>query len=197
LIFNNLLVRALVTVRDLNRSTIMQFMNPVLNKFPLTRWPLIMAGGSLLLLLGAWAFQYIWHYDPCALCYDQRHIHMAVIALGLATGLALMLKPTLARFAPWPVFAIALVLLYSAGFSAWHAGIEYGWWAGPATCTSTGITEVNIADVLATINGERPSVMCDEAAWTLLGISMAGYNALISTGMAVVSGMAGYKGLKG
>ena len=62
----------------------MDTMTPVLTQFPLSRWPLLMAGGSLLLLFGAWGFQYIGHYDPCALCYDQRHIHMAVIALSLS-----------------------------------------------------------------------------------------------------------------
>lgn len=70
-------------------------MTPVLTQFPLTRWPLLMAGVSLLLLFGAWGFQYIGHYDPCALCYDQRHIHMAVIALGLACGGLLILRPAL------------------------------------------------------------------------------------------------------
>jgi len=175
----------------------MQFMTPVLRQFPLTRWPLILAGGSLSLLLGAWGFQYIGHYDPCALCYDQRHIHMAVIAMGLLTGLALIVKPSLARLAPWPIFAISVVLLYSAGFSAWHAGIEYDWWAGPATCTTNGLTSINLEDLMATLNGERPAVLCDEAAWTLLGISMAGYNALISLGMAVMAGLVAYKGLKG
>ena len=64
----------------------MQFMNPVLSQFPLTRWPLIMAGFSLAMLLGAWGFEYIGKYLPCALCYDQRYIHMAVIGLGLLGG---------------------------------------------------------------------------------------------------------------
>lgn len=171
-------------------------MTPILTRFPLTRWPLLMAGGSLLLLLGAWGFQYIGHYDPCALCYDQRYIHMAVIALGLASSAALILRPGLARFAPFMVFAVAAVLLYSAGFAAWHAGIEYGWWEGPATCTVSGGASVSVNDVLAAIGGQRPVVMCDEASWTLLGISMAGYNALISAAMAGIAIAVGVKGLR-
>lgn len=171
-------------------------MNPVLSEFPLTRWPLIMAGFSLAMLLGAWGFEYIGHYLPCALCYDQRYIHMAVIGLGLASGIGLIVKPSLARFASWPIFAVALVLIYSAGFAGWHAGIEYGWWAGPETCTAGGVNAVDPASIMAALNGELTPPMCDEASWTLLGISMAGYNAIISAIMAGVSIFVGYKGLK-
>mgnify|MGYP003112725095 CR=1 FL=1 len=171
-------------------------MTPMLHQFPLTRWPLLMAGGSLLLLLGAWGFQYIGHYDPCALCYDQRHIHMAVIGLGLASGVLLSVRPELARYAPWMIFAVAAVLAFSAGFSFWHAGIEYDWWEGPASCTASNIGDVSVSDVLAALGGERPVVLCDEAAWTLFGISMAGYNALISAVMAGISAFVGFKGLR-
>ncbi len=171
-------------------------MTPILTQFPITRWPLLMAGVSLAILLGAWGFQYIGHYDPCALCYDQRHIHMAVIALGLVSGIALGVRPDLARFAPWMILIIAAVLVYSAGFAFWHAGIEYDWWDGPATCTTGGSASVSVSDVLAALNGERPVVQCDEAAWTLFGISMAGYNGLISAAMAIVSICVGIGGLR-
>lgn len=174
----------------------MRFMNPVLTQFPLTRWPLLLAGGSLLLMLGAWGFEHIGGYEPCALCYDQRHIHMTVIALGLVSGIALILRPSLAKFASWMIFVIAAVLIYSAGFAGWHAGIEYDWWAGPATCTTSGgVPEVDLSCI---INGTDcgPIVLCDEAAWTLLGISMAGFNALISAGMAAAAILVGFKGLK-
>jgi len=174
---------------------ILSFMNPVLSEFPLSRWPLLMAGFSLAMLLGAWGFQYIGHYEPCALCYDQRYIHMAVIALGLATGGTLILKPSLARFASWPIFAVAAVLIYSAGFAGWHAGIEYDWWAGPASCTVGNISNINVESVLSALSGESHPPMCDEASWTLFGISMAGYNAMISAVMAGVSIFMGYRGL--
>lgn len=168
-------------------------MTPVLT-LPLTRWPLLIAAASLLLLLGAWTFQYVWHYDPCPLCYSQRHIHMGVLALGLASGIALVLRPALERFVPLAMFALAAILVYSAGFAAWHAGIEYGWWEGPATCGAIGAGGVSTADVLAALDGQRPIVQCDEAAWRLLGISMAGYNALISAGLAALSVLVGIRG---
>lgn len=173
------------------------FMNPVLSQFPLTRWPLIMAGFSLAMLLGAWGFEYIGHYEPCALCYDQRYIHMAVIALGLATGITLILKPSLARFASWPIFAVAAVLIYSAAFAGWHAGIEYSWWTGPESCTTGSLNNVDPDSILRALAGDLHPPMCDEASWTMLGISMAGYNAIISAAMAAVSIFMGYRGLKG
>jgi disulfide bond formation protein DsbB len=175
----------------------MRFMNPVLSQFPLTRWPLLMAGGSLMLLLGAWIFQYGFGYEPCALCYDQRYIHMAVIALGLASGGVLIIKPTLARFAPWTIFAVAAVLLWSAGFAFWHAGIEYDWWAGPASCTTGGNLNFDPASLMDVLDGTTIPAMCDEASWRFIGISMAGYNAMISAVMASISIFVGYKGLKG
>jgi disulfide bond formation protein DsbB len=174
----------------------MRFMNPVLSQFPLTRWPLLMAGGSLMLLLGAWTFQYGFGYEPCALCYDQRYIHMAVIAFGLATGGVLMVKPTLARFAPWAIFAVAAVLLWSAGFAFWHAGIENDWWEGPATCTTSGNINVDPTSLMQMLSGDTVPAMCDEASWRFIGISMAGYNAMISAVMAGISIFVGYKGLK-
>lgn len=174
----------------------MSFMTPVLSQFPLTRWPLIMAGFSLAMLLGAWGFEYIGKYLPCALCYDQRYIHMAVIALGLASGIGLIMRPGLARFAPYVIFAVAAVLLYSAGFAGWHAGIEYDWWAGPASCTTGAIGTVDVSSIMDALNGRSIVPMCDEASWTLFGISMAGYNAIISLAMAGVSIFVGYRGLK-
>lgn len=94
------------------------------------------------------------------------------------------------------IFAVAAVLLFSAGFAGWHAGIEYGWWPGPETCTVSGGGSVSVGDVLAALDGQRPVVMCDEAAWRLFGISMAGYNALISAAMAGLSIAMAVRGLR-
>ena len=131
---------------------------------------------------------------PCALCYDQRYIHMAVIDWP---GQRHRVDPArLARFA-FHDFAVALVLLYLAGFAGWHAGIEYDWWAGPASCTAGGTGNISAGSILDALESRVIVPMCDEASWTLFGISMAGYNALISLVMAGVSIFVGYRGLKG
>jgi disulfide bond formation protein DsbB len=157
------------------------------------RWPILAAIASALILGGAYFFQYVLGYDPCALCYDQRHIHQGAIAAGLVGGLALMFVPALQKHAIWICLVLGAIYLYSAGFAAWHAGIEYDWWDGPATCTSTGPVSISTDDLMSVLDGGGPVVLCDEAAWTLLGISMAGYNALMSLGLALASIFIGLK----
>lgn len=155
------------------------------------RWPLFAALASALILGGAYFFEFVLGYAPCALCYDQRHIHQAVIGVGLVTGTLFHFVPGTRRFAWAACLLIAAIYVYSAGFAAWHAGIEYNWWEGPASCTMAGNVEVTSADLDALLNGGGdPIVLCDEAAWTLFGISMAGYNALMSAVLAVLSGLA-------
>jgi disulfide bond formation protein DsbB len=157
------------------------------------RWPFVAALASALILGGAYFFQYVLGYDPCALCYDQRHIHQAAIGAGLVGGLIPMLVPSLRKHAIWVCLLLAAIFLYSAGFAFWHAGIEYDWWDGPASCTAAGPVSISTDDLLAVLDGGGPVVLCDEAPWTFLGISMAGYNALMSAGLAGVSAYVGIK----
>ncbi|MEE2566305.1 disulfide bond formation protein B [Hyphobacterium marinum] len=158
------------------------------------RWPFLAAGASFLILCGAWFFQYGLGYEPCALCFDQRHIHWTIIGLGLVTGLGMVFVPSLRKYAPIACMIVLGGFLYSAGFAGWHAGIEYGWWDGPASCTTTGDTDISLAEINAMLNGTgAPLVLCDEAAWTLLGISMAGYNAILSALLAIASGFAAFR----
>lgn len=126
--------------------------------------------GSAALLGGALAFQYLGHLPPCEMCLWQRWPHVAALGLGL---LAWALGSNRA------VVALAAVaVLVSASLGTFHAGVEYHWWAGPAACTGTAFDPAKsfIAAALAS-----PLIRCDAAAWTLFGVSMAGYNALIST----------------
>ncbi len=177
------------------RETKLHFMKTLMTCLTAQRWPFLAALASALILGGAYFFQYVLGYDPCALCYDQRHIHQAVIAVGLIGGLALTQKPV-QPYAMWICLIIGAIFVYSAGFAGWHAGIEYDWWDGPATCTAgaTANVDVNSSDLLAILDGTGgPIVLCDEAAWTLLGISMAGYNALMSAGLAIASVFIGIK----
>tara|TARA_R110002094_G_scaffold159406_1_gene144965 strand:+ start:192 stop:707 length:516 start_codon:yes stop_codon:yes gene_type:complete len=158
------------------------------------KWPFLAAGASFLILCGAWFFQYGLGYAPCALCLDQRHIHWAIIGIGLVTGGVMGWRPGLRQYAPYICFVLLGGFLYSAGFAGWHAGIEYGWWEGPASCTTTGDVDVSLNDLNAVLGGTgAPIVLCDEAAWTLFGISMAGYNAILSTLLAGMSVAAAFR----
>lgn len=166
-------------------------MNTITSLLTAQRWPLLAALASALILGGAYFFQYVLGYDPCALCYDQRHIHKAAIGVGLLGGLGMMFVPALRRHAIWVCLALTAIFLYSAGFAFWHAGIEYDWWDGPASCTAAGPVNISTDDLLAVLDGGGPVVLCDESPWDFLGISMAGYNALMSAGLAAVSAYVG------
>jgi disulfide bond formation protein DsbB len=130
--------------------------------------------GSAALLLAALGFQYLGGLAPCPLCVDQRWAHVAAIVIGL-----LLLA--------WPrrflaVFA-GLAMLVGVGIAVYHAGIEQAWWPGPTTCTAPEPGAVSSGELLDRIL-ETPVVLCDQIAWSFLGISMAGWNAILSLVLA-------------
>ncbi|GGE23125.1 dihydroneopterin aldolase [Primorskyibacter flagellatus] len=131
---------------------------------------LIAAGGSLALLLGAFAFQHIGGLAPCHLCLLQRWPHAAAILIGAAT-LALG-----NRMLGWLGAATALT---TAGIGGYHTGVERGWWEGPTTCTSGGATSLSADDFFEKVIN-APLIRCDEVAWQMLGLSMASWNMVIS-----------------
>ena len=142
---------------------------------------LIAAGGSLALMAGAYIFQYL-GYAPCKMCYWQRYPHVIAIGLGV---LFLALRW---RFIPW---LGALAAAITGAIGAFHVGVEQKWWDGPASCTGGGMGDLSGGDLLS-FDAVRV-VMCDEVSWQLLGISMPGWNALFSFGLAIVWVMAARK----
>ncbi|WP_424833587.1 disulfide bond formation protein B [Ruegeria sp.] len=135
------------------------------------------AGGSALLLLGAWAFQYIGGLAPCKMCIWQRYPHGAALVIGV---LALAL-PGLRIL---PIFG-ALAALITAGIGVFHAGVEQKWWEGPSSCTSGDISGLSAEELMNQIMS-APLVRCDEIPWEMLGVSMAGWNAIVSFGLALI-----------
>jgi len=133
-------------------------------------------GLSFALLAGAYAFQYIGGYEPCELCWTQRYAHFAILALA---SLSIIL-----RFAATNLHRPSLFLLipgfgYSVYISGFHAGVEQKWWQGPSSCTVQPASSLDIDQILDNLMA-APLVSCDEIPWSLFGISMAGYNFLIS-----------------
>ena len=129
------------------------------------------------LLWGAIGSQYIGHLVPCEMCMWQRWPHLAAIVLALA---AILTRKTPAS-RPFTLLA-ALAILVSGGLGVYHAGVEYHWWQGPPRCTGGGFT--SLADLM-----KAPVVLCDIPQWTLFGISLAGFNAIVSivSGLAIVA----------
>lgn len=138
---------------------------------------LIATLGSAALLGGAFAFQYIGGLAPCQLCLYQRWPHAAAILIGvlaLATGW---------RGLAW--FG-ALGALATAAIGVFHVGVEQLWWEGLATCTAGSISGISTADLLDPTKDVAAVVRCDEIAWQMLGISMAGWNVILSVGLAAI-----------
>lgn len=126
-----------------------------------------------LLLAGAYLSQFGFGLYPCELCWWQRWPHFAAAALALV---AFVGRPR----ALWIALA-ALAILTSGLIGAFHAGVEYGWWEGLTACSNPVESS---GDPLAAIM-EAPLIRCDVAPWTLAGISLAGFNAIISVLSAV------------
>ena len=145
---------------------------------------LLAAGGSLALLLGAFGFQYIGGLLPCQLCLWQRWPHAAAVLIGL---LALWLGNRV-----WPMLG-ALAALTSAGIGAFHVGVEQKWWEGLASCTVNAMQGVSGSDLLNTEIVVAAPVRCDAIAWQLMGVSMAGWNVILSLALVVIWVMAARK----
>jgi disulfide bond formation protein DsbB len=151
-----------------------------MNGLSATQIALLLGAVSLCLILGALGFQYIGGYPPCELCMWQRYPHFGAIAVGLGGGLLLTLG-ALPQHLARPVAVLTLLLIAITGaIGVYHAGVEWHWWAGPSTCTGAAFQLSGKLDLNAHV------VSCDHAAWRLFGISMAGYNAIISLGAALI-----------
>lgn len=137
---------------------------------------LVAAAGSAAMMLGALGFQYIGELPPCKMCYWQRYPHIAAVPIGV-----------LAYFFPNTtlIYLGALAALTTAGIGLYHSGVERGLWEGPTTCTSGSIESLN-ADQLMEQIMSAPLVRCDEIPWEMFGISMAGWNAILSLGLALI-----------
>jgi disulfide bond formation protein DsbB len=140
--------------------------------------PWLTAGMSLAALCVAWLAQYGFGLAPCHLCYLQRDAYWAAIALSV---LAIVLGPR-SPYRRWAVALIGLAFLVGAGLALYHVGVEQKWWVGSEACIG-GIAGLSGADLEAAIMN-APVTRCDEAAFELFGISMAGYNGLLSLALA-------------
>jgi disulfide bond formation protein DsbB len=156
------------------------------DRAPRISWPFLAAAASLLMLGAAHAFESFGHYPPCELCLKQRDVYWA----ALVTALVAVAFASAQGDAPLRrVFdaLLGLIFLGGAAVAAYHAGVEWKWWPGPAVCTG-GTGRVTAADMARLLSGQKIHIVrCDEAAWRLFGLSMAGWNALVSLALALAS----------
>jgi len=140
---------------------------------------LVIAGATILTAL---AFEHLGGYAPCPLCLEERYAYYFAVpasaaailfARGQATGVARIL-----------LVLIALAFLANMAVGIYHAGVEWKWWPGPTECTGAFELKWGEGGIVDT-----PVVRCDEASWRFLGLSFAGWNAVVS---AFLAGVAGY-----
>ena len=141
-------------------------------------WPIIAFLVSGALLAGAHAFETFGGLAPCAMCLEQRQVHWVILGVAAAAFVVLRFRPGLAR---WIVALIGVAFLWSTYSAGHHVAVENHWM--PATCEAADVGD----DFTFDPNAPLIVPKCDEVAWNLFGISMAGYNALISLVMALLS----------
>ena len=142
------------------------------------RWLALLVPAAL--LAGALGSQYYGGLYPCEMCHWQRWPHYAALALALLS-FAMRGQPDRGRSFVW---LAALAIFTSGAIGVYHAGVEAGIFEGLTTC-SAALSGGSSADILADIMA-TPLVRCDQIQWSFLGISMAGWNAILSIGSALV-----------
>lgn len=144
--------------------------------------PLILLLASVGILATAFAFEHLGGLPPCELCWWQRYVLMAAIPVAVP---ALVLDRARPRAAAALLLLLGVIFLCGIAIAGYHLGVEQGWWQGPTACSATPLgddLDAMFRDIMA-----APVVRCDEVAWSLFGISMAGYNLALSAGLAALS----------
>lgn len=162
------------------------------------RFPaLLIAAIGAATILGAYIFQYGFGYRPCPLCLDQRMAYYVSIPLALmialGAGYGASRKVLMLAFG-----AIAVAMAINVVLATYHSGIEWQWWPGPAECSGPLNSIGSAGGLLQQLNSVRV-IRCDEAAWRFLGLSLAGYNVLISlllVGLALRGAHGAYRGIR-
>jgi disulfide bond formation protein DsbB len=156
----------------------------------LARWPWWALFASALMLAIAHAFETFGGLNPCILCLKQREVYWVAGTIAIV-GIAAGYTP-LKTWAPRLVCGLlAIAFLVGMGIAIWHAGAEWKFWPGPAACALNrhGVSAADMASILSGAP-QHHGPSCEEAAWRMFGISMAGYNVVASLVLAVLSGLA-------
>ena len=141
---------------------------------------------AALALLGALTAQYGFGLLPCHLCLYQRWPYGAVLILSAVTFF-----PAMPRRGRVLLLALcALAFFGDAGIALYHTGVEQHWWAGPMTCTGGAPIAGSLDELKDMLAGPVAVVRCDVIAWSLFGISMAGYNIVYASACAVLAACA-------
>ncbi len=154
----------------------------------------LMAVLAAIVLAAVYTSQYGFGLEPCELCLAQRWPWWIALGLGVL-GSLFRHQPVLAGRLP---FVLAVIFLAGAGIAGFHVGVEQGWWEGPTACSQLGSDAAMSLDQLRDMVMSRiRTVPCDQPAAVFLGLSMAGWNVLISLAAALYAFCIGLKEVRG
>ncbi|WP_108682710.1 disulfide bond formation protein B [Methyloceanibacter sp. wino2] len=140
----------------------------------------VVFGGALLIILTAHAFEHIGGYPPCPLCLQERYAYYFGVPAAVVAFLAA--RSETFGFARLVLVLIAIGFLLNMGLGVYHAGAEWKFWPGPETCAGGFDLQWSQEGIVDT-----PVIRCDEASWRFLGLSFAGWNAVVSLGLAGIA----------
>ena len=145
---------------------------------PAYRWGATALFLAALVIVSALGFEHIGKMQPCPLCLQQRWAYYAGIPATFAA--LVLLSAGQARWATAVFGLVALGYLANAGLGTYHAGVEWGFWPGPETCSGALTPLTPVGSLLDSLKNAPRIVRCDEAAWRFAGLSFAGWNVVAS-----------------
>jgi disulfide bond formation protein DsbB len=159
-------------------------------RVPARAFPVFVLTASAAVLGSVLLSQYWGGLMPCELCLTERWPWAVAIVIAFVATMAGS-RPALA----WVALLLAAVFVIGSALAFYHMGVEQHWFAGPSACTATAGTPATLEALKAQLAHQQP-VRCDEPAWSLFGISLAGWNLLASLAMTGIC-IAGFLQLRG
>lgn len=154
-----------------------------------SQWAWLIAAVAAATIGGAWIFEHL-GYAPCKLCLEQRYAYYASIPLAVIAAFLSRERP---RVASAVLLIVAALFAANALFGVWHSGVEWGFWQGPADCAPAGRAPALGGGGLLQQMQTTRVISCTEAALRILGLSLAGWNAVISSALAMAALIAAVK----
>lgn len=138
---------------------------------------------ALVTILTALTFEHAGGYTPCALCLIERYAYY--VGIPLAAGAFFLTTPKPSGFVILLLALCGIGFLINGGLGVYHSGVEWKWWPGPESCSAGSLAPLS-GNLLDALNNAK-AVSCADAPWSLLGLSFAGWSAVISFGLAALS----------
>ncbi|MCH8239784.1 MAG: disulfide bond formation protein B [Proteobacteria bacterium] len=156
----------------------------LLQRITLPRAAALTAAAALAAIVSALGFEHLGGYAPCQICLIERYAYYA--GIPLAAVAFLLVRTGRSGLAAVLLGMCGIGFLINAGIGVYHSGIEWKWWPGPQTCGSGAALAPLTGSLLDALEGAR-AIACDAAPWRMFGLSFAGWNAVISAGLAALA----------